>query len=62
MITRKEFNEISFDEAWEYCCGESDYFKDRYSLLEEANYFSGINIMQALYDYPYTNYWFCIDE
>lgn len=62
MITKKEFNEMSFDDAWEYCCGESDYFKDRDSLLEKANYNSGINIMQALYDYPYTNYWFCIDE
>lgn len=62
MITKKEFNEMSFDEAWEYCCSESDYFKDRDSLLEVANYGSGINILQALYDYPYTNYWFCIDE
>ena len=34
MITRKEFNEMSFEDAWEYCCGESDYFKDRDSLSE----------------------------
>lgn len=62
MITRKEFNEMSFDEAWEYCCSESDYFKDRDSLLEKANYNSGINILQALYDYPYANYWFYLAD
>ena len=62
MITRKEFNEMSFEDAWEYCCSESDYFKDRDALLEKANYSSGINILQALYDYPSANYWFCLDD
>ena len=29
MITRKEFNEMSFEEVWNYCCKQSDCFKDR---------------------------------
>ena len=62
MSTRKEFFEMSFDEAWEYCCSESDYFKDRDSLLEDGNKYILMNILQALYDYPTTNYWFYLAD
>lgn len=62
MITRKEFNEMSFEDAWEYCCGESDYFKDRDALLEDANGSNEANILQALYDYLAANYWFYLAD
>ena len=69
MITRKEFNEMSFEDAWEYCCGESDYFKDRDSLSECANQCikngndaNLLNILIALHNCPYTNYWFYLAD
>lgn len=64
MITRKEFNEMSFDEAWECCCSESDYFKDRGGLkkcaiecIQYGDNKQAITILQALNDYTDTHHW-----
>ena len=35
MITRKEFNEMNFEKVWNYCCKQSDCFKDRDTLKQE---------------------------
>lgn len=65
MITRKEFNEMSFEDAWEYCCGESDYFKDRDTLKQEIlnnisleNWSISMSIMNTIDDYSAIKYWF----
>lgn len=69
MITRKEFNEMSFDEAWEYCCGESDYFKNRGGLkkcaikcIQYGDNKQAITILQALNDYTDTHHWAYFDD
>ena len=63
MITRKEFNEMSFEEAWEYCKEQSDSFTDRDTLKASAiqriqldDIGLALHILQALDDFPKTKY------
>lgn len=65
MITRKEFNEMSFEQAWDYCCKQSDCFKDRDTLKEELlnnisleNWSVSMDIMRTIDSYPNIKYWF----
>lgn len=65
MITRKEFNEMSFEEAWHYCCEQSDCFKDRDTLKQELlnnisleNWSVSMNIMNTIDSYTNIKYWF----
>lgn len=63
MITRKEFNEMSFEDAWEYCKEQSDSFTDRETLKASAiqriqldDIDLALHILQALDDFPKTKY------
>ena len=65
MITRKEFNEMSFEEVWNYCCKQSDCFKDRDTLKQEIlnnisleNWSISMSIMNTIDDYSAIKYWF----
>ena len=65
MITRKEFNEMSFEEVWNYCCKQSDCFKDRDTLKQEIlnnisleNWSISMSIMNTIDDYNAIKYWF----
>ena len=65
MITRKEFNEMSFEEVWKYCCKQSDCFKDRDTLKQETlnnisleNWSISMSIMNTIDDYNAIKYWF----
>lgn len=65
MITRKEFNEMSFEEVWNYCCKQSDCFKDRDTLKQEIlnnisleNWSVSMDIMNTIDDYSAIKYWF----
>ena len=63
MITRKEFNEMSFEEVWNYCKEQSDSFTDRDTLKASAiqciqldDIDLALHILQALDDFPKTKY------
>lgn len=65
MITRKEFNEMSFEEVWNYCCKQSDCFKDRDTLKQELlnnisleNWSVSMDIMRTVDSSPTIKYWF----
>lgn len=65
MITRKEFNEMSFEEVWNYCCKQSDCFKDRDTLKQELlnninleNWSISMSIMRTVDSSPTIKYWF----
>ena len=68
MITKKEFNEMSFDDAFQYCyeCYERENkFYYRKGLIECAikcinygNFGTALSIVQALNEYPTTDYWY----
>lgn len=69
MITRKEFNEMSFEEVWNYCCKQSDCFKDRDTLKQELlnnisleNWSISMSIMNTIDDYSAIKYWFYMDR
>ena len=69
MITRKEFNEMSFEEVWNYCCKQSDCFKDRDTLKQELlnnisleNWSVSMNIMKTIDDFSAIKYWFYMDR
>lgn len=67
MITRKEFNEMSFDDAFEYCYDcyeESERFKYRAGLnecaiqcIKHGDNKQALAILKTLNDYPTTDYW-----
>ena len=68
MITRKEFNEMSCEEVWNYCCKQSDCFTDRTELKEEVkfrvqmdDYSLSMNLIKALNEYPSAKYWFYVE-
>lgn len=68
MITRKEFNEMSFEEVWKYCCKQSDSFTDRETLKASAiqriqldDIDLALHILHALDDFPKTKYFHYID-
>ena len=65
MITRKEFNEMGFEEVWNYCCEQSDCFKDRDTLKQEIlnnisleNWSVSMDIMRTVDSSPTIKYWF----
>lgn len=68
MITIKEFNEMSFEDAFQYCyeCYERENkFYYRKGLIECAidyikhgNFGTALYIVQALNEYPTTDYWY----
>ena len=69
MITRKEFNEMSFEEVWNYCCKQSDCFKDRDTLKQELlnnisleNWSVSMDIMRTVDSSPTIKYWFYMDS
>lgn len=69
MITRKEFNEMSFEEVWNYFCKQSDCFKDRDTLKQELlnnisleNWSVSMDIMRTVDSYPTIKYWFYVDS
>lgn len=72
MITKKEFNEMSFDDAFQYCyeCYERENkFYYRKGLIECAidyikhgNNEPAITILQALDEYPTTDCWFYLSD
>lgn len=69
MITRKEFNEMSFEEVWNYCCKQSDCFKDRDTLKQEIlnnisleNWSISMSIMKTIDDFSAIKYWFYMDR
>lgn len=69
MITRKEFNEMSFEEVWNYCCKQSDCFKDRDTLKQELlnnisleNWSISMSIMKTIDDFSTIKYWFYMDR
>ena len=69
MITRKEFNEMSFEEVWNYCCKQSDCFKDRDTLKQEIlnnisleNWSISMSIMKNIDDFSAIKYWFYMDR
>lgn len=67
MITRKEFNEMSFEAAFEYCYDcyeESERFKYRDGLnecaiqcIKHGDNKQALAILKTLNDYPTTDYW-----
>ena len=67
MITRKEFNEMSFDDAFQYCYDayeESERFKYRDGLnecaiqcIKHGDNKQALAILKTLNDYPTTDYW-----
>lgn len=68
MITRKEFNEMSFEEAWEYCCDQSDCFISKVELKDEVvfkinydDYSLSLELLHALNEYPTAQYWFYVN-
>lgn len=67
MITRKEFNEMSFEQAWDYCCEQSDCFTDRDTLKADAiedirNDIipSALHLLNTLNNNPFVPYWFYV--
>lgn len=67
MITRKEFNEMSFEDAWKYCCEQSDCFTSRNELKDEVvfrvnydDYSLSLELLHALDEYPTAKYWFYV--
>lgn len=68
MITRKEFNEMSFEEAWDYCCAQSDCFTDSDTLRASAiqqiqigNLSIALHLLNTLVNNPSVKYWFYVD-
>lgn len=68
MITRKEFNDMSFEEVWDYCCKQSDCFTDRDALRASAihriqidNLSIALNLLNTLINNPTVKYWFYVD-
>ena len=68
MITRKEFNEMSFAQAWDYCCKQSDCFTDRDTLRASAiqqvqidNLSIALHLLNTLNNNPFVQYWFYVD-
>lgn len=67
MITRKEFNEMSFEDAWEYCCTQSDCFTDSDTLKASAiqriqinNLSIALCLLNTLINNPTVKYWFYV--
>ena len=67
MITRKEFNEMSFEQAWNYCCKQSDCFTDRDTLRASAiqqvqidNLSIALHLLNTLNSNPFVQYWFYV--
>ena len=67
MITRKEFNEMSFEQAWDYCCKQSDCFTDRDTLRASAiqqvqidNLSIALHLLNTLNNNPFVQYWFYV--
>lgn len=67
MITRKEFNEMSFEDAWEYCKEQSDSFTDRDTLKASAiqqvqidNLSIALHLLNTLNNNPFVPYWFYV--
>lgn len=67
MITRKEFNEMSFEEVWNYCCKQSDCFTDRDTLKASAiqqiqidNLSIALHLLNTLNNNPTVKYWFYV--